>query len=131
MNASEKSDPSGSPDRSSEPVVDDAVRSVGKPVRRRGSRRVVMLSDVDAQRIKAGEFESAEEVLHASDRRTRQEPRQAAKKSAGRNPEHKSDGERNNSRETSDGGSSFTDKPVLSARDREILADVPPHFGNL
>lgn len=119
VNASEKSDPSGSPDRSSEPVVDDAVRSVGKPVRRRGSRRVVMLSDVDAQRIKAGEFESAEEVLHASDRRIRQEP------------VRKSDGERNNSRETSDGGSSFTDNPVLSARDREILADVPPHFGNL
>lgn len=119
VNASEKSDPSGSPDRSSEPVVDDAVRSVGKPVRRRGSRRVVMLSDVDAQRIKAGEFESAEEVLHASDRRIRQEP------------VRKSDGERNNSRETSDGGSSFTDNPVLSARDREILAEVPPHFGNL
>lgn len=87
-------------------TIDDAVRSVGKPVRRKGSRRVVMLSEVDAERIKSGEFESAEEVLQASDHKRRLDPKGHATPTSGK-------------------GSG------LSARDREILDDVPPHFGNL
>lgn len=88
-----------------EEAVDAAVRSVGKPVRRKGSRRVVMLSEVDAERIKTGEFGSAEEVLHAADRQP---------------GDHKGSGAEPSKR---------TDR--MSPRDREILNDVPPHFGNL
>lgn len=93
-----------SSDRPDGRPVDEAVRAVGKPVRRSGSRRVVMLSEVDAKRIESGEFGSAEEVLHASGRklvpaRARVEPN--------------------------------SQKQAMSARDREILNEVPPHFGNL
>ncbi|VEI13081.1 Uncharacterised protein [Trueperella bialowiezensis] len=71
-----------------------------------------MVSDVDARRIESGEFESVEEVLHASDA-----PAPSAK---GRGAQPTSSQKRR-SRSSS----------TLSARDRDILDEVPPHFGNL
>ncbi|QOQ38100.1 hypothetical protein [Trueperella pecoris] len=87
-----------------EPVIDDAVGAAGRPVRRRGSRRVVMLSEVDAKRIASGEYGSAEEVLHATDQGS-----PSAKPSGYNKP-----------------GAS-----QLSPHDRAILNEVPPHFGKI
>ena len=99
--------------------MDDAVSQEGKPVRRRGSRRVVMVSQVDAKRIAAGEFASVEEVLHASDaKQPAREQHPSGRKPASHKPRDPK-------------GKAKQPAPWLSARDQEILNEVPPHFGKL
>lgn len=89
--------------------VDGAAHVAGKPVKRRGTRRVVMVSEVDARRIRAGEFASVEEVLHATDKSARPLAERQAKKQA---------------RQKDEG-------PKFSPHDQAILNELPPHFGKL
>ncbi|WP_270975988.1 hypothetical protein [Trueperella sp.] len=109
----------------------DPASQVGKPVRRRGSRRVVMVSEVDAKRIAAGEFASAEEALHATDAR---QPGASCPRSAktvaaegGEQSERKT-GERA-PRQPKPDQQRRQATPRLSLHDQEILNEVPPHFG--
>ncbi|MFP7695840.1 hypothetical protein [Trueperella sp. LYQ143] len=83
-----------------------------QPVRQGNSRRVVRLSRVDAQRIQSGELAGIEAAVHATDARPMGS--QVASASAGRS-----------------GRPARSAEAELSARDREILGDLPPHFGKL
>lgn len=67
------------------------------------SRRVVRLSRIDAERLAKGEFSIPEDALHQYDA----PPVLPQKKSVGQELE------------------------ALTPRDKEILAEVPPHFGKL
>lgn len=81
------------------------------PPLERKSRRVVMLSRIDQERLARGEISAPEEAVHVSDARgvhpkfySPQELAAHAAKAA---------------------------QHSLSAHEREILAEVPPHFGKI
>lgn len=117
-----------SSDRPDGRPVDEAVRAVGKPVRRSGSRRVVMVSEVDAKRIESGEFGSAEEVLHASDRKLVPVGHAETRPTGTSSSQASVPASSAAATARIEPGSK---KQAMSARDREILNEVPPHFGNL
>lgn len=74
------------------------------------SRRVVRLSRLDQERLDKGEISAPEEALHNDD--PKDGPRRPSGATAGadtKNPPRRADS--------------------FSAHDRDLLAELPPHFG--
>lgn len=99
---------------------------MSEPARRK-KRRVVRLSRVDQEKLDSGEFATAEDAIHQYD--AKPDDAQPADSPS----EHPGSGvdatqpastPRPNKRQRAA-------TSELSQRDREILADRPPHFGNL
>lgn len=80
--------------------------------KKRASRRVVMLSRVDQERLARGEISTPEEAVHASDAR-------------GVHPKQYS------SQELAARAKKAAREDQFSPHEREILAQVPPHFGKI
>ena len=82
------------------------------PPLKRKSRRVVLLSRVDQERLARGEISAPEEAVHISDAR-------------GVHPKFYSP------QELAARAAKAAQQQSLSAHEREILAEVPPHFGKI
>ncbi|MFY9263187.1 MAG: hypothetical protein GX483_08830 [Actinomycetaceae bacterium] len=104
---------------SSDPEVKPEV--VPEVAPRRRKRRVVMLSRVDRERLARGEIATPEEAVHRFD--------------AGPvnpvHPDRKTGDVKSGDTGTARKPSSELRRSQLSARDKEILAERPPHFGKL
>lgn len=81
------------------------------PIRATG-KRVVLLSRVDQERLDRGEISAPEEAVHISDARVVNPKFFTAQELALRAVEK-------------------AKTPALSLHEKEILAEVPPHFGKL
>ncbi|WP_353065277.1 hypothetical protein [Arcanobacterium hippocoleae] len=78
----------------------------------RSGRRIVRLSRVDQERLARGEITQPEEAVHLLDARGVYPKKYAQAELAQR-------------------ALDAAKKPALTAREKEILAQVPPHFGKL